>query len=181
MPGPKDQERATTAGEDLIPNYPGGVLIARRGNLLPRRPIANRSPFNRRIGEDDAKILAGRTASIDIPHGIEESLVHGRVPDEDVHGVPPHLGEALLIHRLASDVSVHPILISRVSKFDHDVAAVRKEPSVPDDRHEEIVELLTAMDLANGDERICIERTDDRRDSILSMRLRPPSALPSAC
>jgi len=39
MPGPKDQQRATTPGEDLISDHAGGVLVARGGNLLPRSPI----------------------------------------------------------------------------------------------------------------------------------------------
>ena len=178
MPGPKDQQRATPPSEDLIPDHPGGVLIARGGNLLPRRPVGDDCPVNRWIGEDDAKVLPGRTGSIDVLHRIEESLVHGCVPDENVHSVPPHLSEALPIHRLAADVSIHPILISRVSKLDHDVAAVWKEPRISDDRHEEIMELLIAVNLADGDEGIRIERPRDRRDSIFRMRLRPRRPLP---
>ena len=56
MRGPKDQERATTAREDLMPDYIRGVLIARGGNSLPRRPIGNRCPVNRRISEVDRRV-----------------------------------------------------------------------------------------------------------------------------
>jgi len=181
MRGPKDQERATTAREDLMLDHICGVLIAPGGNSLPGRPIANRCPIKCRIGEDDAKIPLGRPGSIDISHGRKESLVHWRVPDKNVHSLPPHLSEALLVYRFAADISVYPILISRVSKLDHDVAAVRKEPRISDDRHEKIMELLIAMDLADCDQGIRIERTSDSCDSSLRMQSRPHRTLPIGC
>src|ERR1051325_9383107 len=137
--------------EYLALNHVECVDVPSRGNLLPHRAIGGCRPVHGRIGEEDAKILVSRAASIDVPHGRKESLVHRRVPYENVHGVAPRVHDWLLLDRIAGDVAVHSSLIARASKFHYDIASGRQEPAIADERREKIIKLLIAMHLADRD------------------------------
>ena len=81
----------------------------------------NEAPVHSRIGEHDSEAALGAASAIHVADGRNQPLVHRRVPDENVDRIPPYLGERVLTHRCAGDVTVNTILVARIAKLNDDV------------------------------------------------------------
>jgi hypothetical protein len=108
--------------------------------------------------------MFGRPAPIDGADRLEHTLVDRRIPHQDVHRVAPDPSQRLVRDGTAPDERVDDILVSSVAPLDDDVASVSQEGAIFEDSHDQIVDLLVAVSLADGNESVCVEGCNDRRN-----------------
>src|SRR6476469_6089620 len=155
------------AGQNVPIDHVRRMPIARGANLLPFGSIVNAVPVNWRIGQNYAEPPPWRAPLVHGTHSGEQPLVHWRIPNKNIDGIPPDADQLLRRNGFTRGVSVHRTLVPRIAELDDDVAAAWQKARVSEQGDNEVVDLLIPVPFADCDQPIDVERVDDCRDGRL--------------